>query len=84
MDYNSRVAEIDNKVSSLDDKDAEKKTTKNVSIENELKGLVKDLAFFLWTNALFDGWDAASQACLILQPIHRYVKIINIHFWMEI
>ena len=32
-----------------------KKTTKNVSIENELKGLVKDLAFFLWTNALFDG-----------------------------
>ena len=55
MDYNSRVAEIDNKVSSLDDKDAEKKTTKNVSIENELKGLVKDLAFFLWTNALFDG-----------------------------
>ena len=47
-DYNSRVAEIDNK-------DAEKKTTKNVSIENELKGLVKDLAFFLWTNALFDG-----------------------------
>ena len=54
-----------------------KKKTKNVSIENALKGLVKDLAFFLWTNTLFDGWDAASQACLIFQPIHRYVKIIN-------
>ena len=33
-DYNTRVAEIDNKVSSLDGKIAENKT-KNVSFEND-------------------------------------------------
>ena len=45
-DYNTRCAEIDNKVSSLDGKSAENKT-KNVSIENALKGLIKDLYFLL-------------------------------------
>ena len=51
-DYNIRVAEIDNKVSSLDCKISEIKT-KNVSIENALKGLVKDLAFFLATSIYY-------------------------------
>ena len=49
MDYNTRVAEIDNKVSSLDGKIAENKT-KIVSNENALKGLVKDFVFFIATN----------------------------------
>ena len=48
-DYNTRVAEIDNKVSRLDGKIAENKT-KNVSIENALKKLIKNLAFLLSAN----------------------------------
>ena len=47
MDYNSRVAEIDTKVSSLDGKIAENKT-KNESIENGLKETAKDLLLFFW------------------------------------
>ena len=45
-DYNTRVAEIDTKVSSLDGNIAENKT-KNESIENELKEVTKNLLLFL-------------------------------------
>ena len=73
-DYNIRVAEIDTKVSSLDGKIAENKT-KDVSIENEFKKLIKNLVFFLLANILFDRSDG-SQAYLILQPVHKYIKVI--------
>ena len=73
-DYNIRVAEIDTKVSSLDGKIAENKT-KDVSIENEFKKLIKNLVFFLSANILFDRSDG-SQAYLILQPVHKYIKVI--------
>ena len=73
-DYNTRVSEIDTKVSSLDGKIAENKT-KDVSIENEFKKLIKNLVFFLSANILFDRSDG-SQAYLILQPVHKYIKVI--------
>ena len=73
-DYNIRVSEIDTKVSSLDGKIAENKT-KDVSIENEFKKLIKNLVFFLSANILFDRSDG-SQAYLILQPVHKYIKVI--------
>ena len=73
-DYNIWVAEIDTKVSSLDGKIAENKT-KDVSIENEFKKLIKNLVFFLSANILFDRSDG-SQAYLILQPVHKYIKVI--------
>ena len=44
-DYNTRVAKIDTKVSRLDGKIAGNKT-KNVSIGNESKKLIKNLTFF--------------------------------------
>ena len=64
------VAEIDTKVSNLDGKVAGNKT-KNVSIENALK----NLAFLLSANIFFDGSDG-SQAYLIFQPAHKYIKTI--------
>ena len=68
--YNTRVAEIDTKVLSLDGKIIENKA-KNESINNELKKLL----FLFLGNILFGGRDS-SQAYLIFQPLHRYVKII--------
>ena len=73
-DYNTRVAEIDNKVSGLDGKIAENKR-KNASIENALKKLIKNLASFLSENIFLGGSDG-SQAYLIFQPVHKYIKII--------
>ena len=73
-DYNTRVAEIDNKVSGLDGKIAENKT-KNASIENALKKLIKNLASFLSENIFLGGSDG-SQAYLIFQPVHKYIKTI--------
>ena len=73
-DYNTRVVEIDTKVSSLDGKIVENKT-KNKSIEHELKRSNKNFVFFILGNILFDGGDG-SQAYLVFQPLHRYVKII--------
>ena len=73
-DYNNRVAEINTQVSSLDGKIAENKT-KNESIEHELKRLKKIFGSVLSVNIFFDGGDG-SQAYLIFQPLHRYVKII--------
>ena len=66
-DYNTRVAEVDNKVSSLDGKIAEKK---KMFIENELKKLIKKLAVFLLANIFFDGSDGC-QAYLVFQPAHK-------------
>ena len=68
-DYNTKVAEIDNKVSSLDGKIAENKT-KNVSIENALKKLIKNLPFIISANIFFGGSDG-SQAYLLFQPVHK-------------
>ena len=73
-DYNTRVVEIDTKVSSLDGKIVENKT-KNKSIEHEIKRSNKNFVFFILGNILFDGGDG-SQAYLVFQPLHRYVKII--------
>ena len=73
-DYNTRVAEIDTKVSSLDGKTHENKT-RNESIKNELIGSMKDNLSIFWGNIVFDRGDC-SQAYLIFQPLHRYVKII--------
>ena len=71
--YNTRVAEIDPKVSNRDEKITENKI-KNESIKNELKEATKNILFF-WGNISFNGGDG-SQAYLIFQPLHRYVKII--------
>ena len=46
-----------------------------MSIENEFKKLIKNLVFFLSANILFDRSDG-SQAYLILQPVHKYIKVI--------
>ena len=73
-DYITRVAEIDNKVSSLNGKIAENKT-KNVSIEKALKKLIKISPFFLSENIFFDGSDG-SQVYLMFQLVHKYNKII--------
>ena len=60
-DYNTRVDEIDTKLSSLNGKIA-----KNESIRK------KNLLLFLG-NVIFDGEDG-SQAYLIFQPVYRYFK----------
>ena len=59
-DYNTRIAEIDTKVSSLNGKIDENKT-KNKSIKNELIESIKDTLSFLGGNITFDGGDC-SQA----------------------
>ena len=59
--YNTRVAEIDTKLSSLDGKIA-----KNESIRKKI------LSLFLG-NIIFGGEDG-SQAYLIFQPVYRYFK----------
>ena len=74
IDYNTRVVEIDTKVSSLDGKIVEN-NTKNKSIKHELKRSKKNFGFVILGNILFDGGDG-SQAYLVFQPLHRYVKII--------
>ena len=66
--------DFDNTVRGLNSEIAENKT-KNKSIENELKRLKKNLGFIILGNIFFDGGDG-SQAYLIFQPIHKYVKII--------
>ena len=73
-DYNTRIAEIYTKVSSLNGKIDENKT-KNKSIKNELIESIKDTLSFLGGNITFDGGDG-SQAYWIFQPVHRYFKTI--------
>ena len=67
-DYNTRVAKIDTKVSSLDGKFAE-------LIENTLDDVTTSIFLNILGNTMFDGEDA-SQAYLIFQPVHKYIKII--------
>ena len=69
-DYNTRVVEIDNKVSSLDGK-IDKNKTKSWPIKNNLKRAIKNVLLI----TIFDRGDG-SQAYLIFQPLHIYVKII--------
>ena len=64
-----------NTLSSLNSKIAINKT-KSESIEHELKESQKNLGFILLENIFFDEGDG-SQAYLIFQSIHRYVKIIT-------
>ena len=71
-DYNTKVAEIDTKVSSLDGKIDE-----NKSIGSKLIGPIKDVLSLVFGSIVFDGRDG-SQTYLIFQPVHRYVKIANI------
>ena len=66
-DYNTRVAEIDTKVSSLDGK-----ITKN---KNLLEKTGTGVLLYISENILFNGGDG-SQAYLIFQPVHKYIKII--------
>ena len=55
-DYNTKIAKIDIKVSSLDGKINEIKT-KNKSIEKEFIGPIKDILLFLAGSIAFDGGD---------------------------
>ena len=41
-----------------------------MSVENELKKLIKKLAIFLSANIFFDGSDGC-QAYLVFQPAHK-------------
>ena len=70
-DYNTKIAEIDTKVSSLDGKIDESK-----SIGSKFIGPIKDVLSLVFGSIVFDGRDG-SQVYLIFQPVHRYVKIAN-------
>ena len=69
-DYNTRVAEIDTKLSSLDSK-----ITKNESIVKKLVGATGEFLLYSFGNIIFGSRDGF-QAYLIFQPVHRYIKII--------
>ena len=88
--FNSRLVQanlvsktiFDDTVSRLDSEIAENKT-KNDSINNKIKEVIKNLLFVSWGIIFFGGRDG-SQACLTFQPLHRYVKIIaNIKYSSE-
>ena len=66
--YNTRVAEIDAKLSNLDGK-----ITKN---KNELEDRSKDIVLYSLGNTMFDGEDGY-QAYLIFQPVYKYFKLIT-------
>ena len=63
-DYNTKVAEIDTKVSKVDGK-----------IVKTILGVEKLFIVLSVGNVLFDGGDG-SQAYLIFQLVHKYIKII--------
>ena len=64
-DYNTKIGEIDTKVSNLDGK-----IDKNiVNIKNAIESLSVG-------NILFDGGDG-KQAYLIFQPVYKYFKFIT-------
>ena len=67
-DYNTIVAAIDTKISTLDGK-----VTKN---KNKLAEIAKDAALIFLRNRLFARGDG-SQAYLIFQPVYRYFKFIT-------
>ena len=62
-DYNTKIAEIDTKVSKLIDK-----------TDKSMLGFAKLSILFSAGNILFDSGDG-SQAYLIFQPVHKYIKI---------
>ena len=67
-DHNTRVAEIDTKVSNLDGR--------IVKSKNEfVKNILEDAALLFLGNTMFDGGDGF-LVCLIFQPVHKYIKII--------
>ena len=71
-DYNTRVAAINTKVSTLDGKISK---NKNELIENILENTRFDTLLLSMVKAMFDGGDGF-QVYLIFQPVHKYIKII--------
>ena len=69
--YNTKIAEIDTKVSNLDGKIVK---NKNEVVKNILE-VKKVVALLLIGNMMFDSGDG-SQAYLVFQPVHKYIKII--------
>ena len=67
-DCNTKVAAIDTKISTLEDK-----ITKN---KNELKDRSKDIMLFSIGNLMFDR-DDGYQAYLIFQPVYKYFETIT-------
>ena len=67
--------DFDNTASSLDSK-ISTNNSKTKSIENEFKKSKRNLVFVILENIFFDGVNG-SQAYLIFQPVHGYVKIIT-------
>ena len=64
-DYNTKIGEIDTKVSNLDGK-----------IDKNITNIVKVIASLSAVNILFDGGDG-NQAYLIFQPVYKYFKFIT-------
>ena len=72
-DYNTRVAEIDTTLSSLDGKIAK---NRNELIKDILEGTSFGTLLLSMGNAMFDGGDGF-QAYLVLQPVYKYFKTIT-------
>ena len=66
--YNTKVVEIDTKLSSLDGK-----ITKN---KKELNKIANNAVLLFLGNMLYNGEDG-SQTYLIFQPIYRYFKTVT-------
>ena len=64
-DYNTKVAEIDTKVSNLDGK-----------IEKNILDTTTVIRLLLWGSSMFNGEDGF-QAYLIFQPVYKYFKSIT-------
>ena len=71
LDYNTRVAEINTKLSTLDGKIAK---NKNELVKKILEGRTLSTLLSLG-NSMFNGEDGF-QVYLIFQKTHRYIKII--------
>ena len=65
-DYNTKVGEIDTKLSNLDGK-----------IDKTISNIVKSFIFLTMGNALFNEGDG-SQVYLIFQPVCKYFKLLPI------
>ena len=63
--YNTKVAEIDTKVSNFDGK-----------IDNNILDTATVIVLLFLGNSMFDGEDGF-QAYLIFQPVHKYFKFIT-------
>ena len=64
-DYNTKIGEIDTKVSNLDGK-----------IDKNILDIIKVIASLTAGNILFDGGDG-KQTYSIFQPIYKYFKFIT-------